>query len=411
MSNLANVEELRVNSEAIEIYLSSSFDKHIKIKSAKELIKGKKFYNSLLEVIKIFPTKKQNYINDKRYKKNYNFHLNRLLSVLNDSSELHNLLFIDQNLKYIKKKDPIQKEYLDIWTNTPIVNNSTADEYILHVKSKVPKKTMRIKLCDESLMSMLRTYMERCKNFSNLFEISESSKGTSKKSEKKNTKLGTYNILRKMYGLRIDLPDDYFVNSDDSRLIHLLCGGNPPKSNDTPISVVNSALLYPLYTEFMNFLEKTIRHIIAASYNDSKCPYTVVPCCRVEPPCSTITIGYKPVSGQILKNLNCSNNKCRLGLCSGGCGRVYHGESPCTDTFDEASQRLIRSSTKTCPKCLTPTIKANGCNHMTCKCGCQYCWLCLHELPLDERGHYSVERHFNRDLNGLGVQGGCDQGI
>lgn len=34
------------------------------------------------------------------------------------------------------------------------------------------------------------------------------------------------------------------------------------------------------------------------------------------------------------------------------------------------------SGTKQCPKCLHAVIKINGCNHITCPCGMEWCWRC-----------------------------------
>ena len=37
----------------------------------------------------------------------------------------------------------------------------------------------------------------------------------------------------------------------------------------------------------------------------------------------------------------------------------------------------IKANTKTCPHCKNPIQKNEGCMHMTCRCGHQFCWLCL----------------------------------
>jgi len=42
------------------------------------------------------------------------------------------------------------------------------------------------------------------------------------------------------------------------------------------------------------------------------------------------------------------------------------------------SRRTIAEDTTPCPKCTSPIIKMDGCNHMTCAlCKFEFCWLCL----------------------------------
>uniref|UniRef100_V5IIZ0 E3 ubiquitin-protein ligase parkin n=1 Tax=Ixodes ricinus TaxID=34613 RepID=V5IIZ0_IXORI len=50
--------------------------------------------------------------------------------------------------------------------------------------------------------------------------------------------------------------------------------------------------------------------------------------------------------------------------------------------WDEASRLTVRSTTKPCPMCRTPTERDGGCMHMICsrsQCGFQWCWLCQTE--------------------------------
>ncbi|XP_057789353.1 probable E3 ubiquitin-protein ligase ARI5 [Salvia miltiorrhiza] len=44
---------------------------------------------------------------------------------------------------------------------------------------------------------------------------------------------------------------------------------------------------------------------------------------------------------------------------------------------DENNAGWIIANTKTCPGCLKPIEKNQGCNHMTCKCGQEFCWTCM----------------------------------
>eukprot|EP01061_Rhynchopus_euleeides_P029636 TRINITY_DN487_c1_g2_i1.p1 TRINITY_DN487_c1_g2~~TRINITY_DN487_c1_g2_i1.p1 ORF type:complete len:2320 (+),score=491.29 TRINITY_DN487_c1_g2_i1:121-7080(+) len=55
-------------------------------------------------------------------------------------------------------------------------------------------------------------------------------------------------------------------------------------------------------------------------------------------------------------------------------------------TDEEASQRMVLNM-KRCPKCRTPIEKNDGCNMMTCTCGCKFCWLCPNPVNLTKVGY------------------------
>ncbi|AEE77356.1 unnamed protein product [Arabidopsis thaliana] len=46
----------------------------------------------------------------------------------------------------------------------------------------------------------------------------------------------------------------------------------------------------------------------------------------------------------------------------------------CEDESETVNWMTV--NTKLCPKCSKPIQKRDGCNHMTCKCGQHFCWLC-----------------------------------
>jgi len=43
---------------------------------------------------------------------------------------------------------------------------------------------------------------------------------------------------------------------------------------------------------------------------------------------------------------------------------------------DQINQELIKSKYKVCPKCQVTIDKFEGCNKVTCRCGCIFCYIC-----------------------------------
>jgi len=49
---------------------------------------------------------------------------------------------------------------------------------------------------------------------------------------------------------------------------------------------------------------------------------------------------------------------------------------------------MIRIKTKSCPKCRVPWEKNGGCNHFTCTCGHEFCWICLRPWSTHGTSYY-----------------------
>lgn len=78
------------------------------------------------------------------------------------------------------------------------------------------------------------------------------------------------------------------------------------------------------------------------------------------------------------------------------CGRPAHAPANCEEMRiwqekvdkDGHSIALVLSTTKACPQCHSRIEKNQGCNHMTCKCKYEFCWICLQKWSEHRNGDY-----------------------
>jgi hypothetical protein len=101
-----------------------------------------------------------------------------------------------------------------------------------------------------------------------------------------------------------------------------------------------------------------------------------------------------------------------MDLCSGDCGRIYHGETDCTVTLDEASNIYMKNikADCTCPGCKISFSRDGGCNHMSCQiCKTNFCYLCKNEFPKNEHGKYMITEHFSDNIIGQQYNSRCSQ--
>jgi ariadne-1 len=75
--------------------------------------------------------------------------------------------------------------------------------------------------------------------------------------------------------------------------------------------------------------------------------------------------------------------KCGYSWCF-GCGNETHRPLSCdlltqwiNKLKKDDNQLWLLANTKPCPKCSNSIEKNEGCMHMTCKCGYEFCWLCF----------------------------------
>ncbi|KAL3912974.1 MAG: hypothetical protein SGILL_006675, partial [Bacillariaceae sp.] len=103
----------------------------------------------------------------------------------------------------------------------------------------------------------------------------------------------------------------------------------------------------------------------------------------------------------------CNTNYCRM------CHRVAHMRKTCEeiqaeedrakDPVNKAHEAMSKAVTRHCPKCLTPFVKHDGCNKMTCNvvgCGKKSCYLCGVEVQ-------DYEHFCNHKLRGKNIPCPC----
>lgn len=430
LARIASPDEIELHNQACVLLreLDNSFANnldlsvfHVKQAHTQEKLKAYEIrINQFLVVLNGLDARRQMTSKKKKgdnnsYVRTYNSHLNKLSGIFLPTSPLKNLLGINEQYKYVSKKEEKTREYIDVFDGMGKIVGKNKEEYpwLLHLKG--PKNIGGGRTEFESPQACL-DYLKACmeQRMSWKANIEEG-----KYIENKTQIYGNFQLVRKKKVYVLKIPSiglDSWVRSDCPKLRHILCGGNPPKvdkkaiSKDSLIPYTSSTfkILHPVYAEFLELAEKRIKQIVSTSHNDDSCPYDIIHCCRIEPVCSGETFCLKPKPG----NSKCvSCKECNMELCAGGCGKVYHGETPCDISLDEASDSFIQQSSKPCPQCRVLIHKHDGCNHMTCTCEsrCEFCWVCGEELPRDENGRYSTAMHFRPERFGIGIQGGCNQ--
>jgi hypothetical protein len=205
--------------------------------------------------------------------------------------------------------------------------------------------------------------------------------------------------------LDLILPHDdttVTLRSDSTKLLHWLTHTHmtPTQMTDylrSPDLLLAEAVGF--YPAFQRALEKRIVEFIAIRSKQADFDWYVIQCFRLE--CEKPTILPKTRVKSVKRCGACGISEfCSL------CHDQYHG-GPCGLTGDEASEALIAETSKPCPRCTRSITKIDGCNHITCKCGAHFCWLCgMGYAPNEINAHYTTDRNFPDPFGGqcIGLQ-------
>jgi len=108
------------------------------------------------------------------------------------------------------------------------------------------------------------------------------------------------------------------------------------------------------------------------------------------PQCQALCVPSRGDDGEALAEMRCE--QCGCAFCLYHAGAHEPGAEAC-QAYQRASARqervdLLSVGARPCPECGAAVEKIEGCNHMTCRCGAEWCWMC--GLKLQNVGwHYN----------------------
>ncbi|KAF7760178.1 hypothetical protein Agabi119p4_10854 [Agaricus bisporus var. burnettii] len=179
----------------------------------------------------------------------------------------------------------------------------------------------------------------------------------------------------------------YILSTFDNHSFPLKCTGNDATCNQ-PLSLPLIQRFLP-HQRFETLLEAAFR-----SYID-KNPETFKYCNT--PGCSQV---YRATtSPQVLQCPSCFAEVCTACYNEGHTGMTCAERRVHKDAGEQEQllrQWATKRGVKRCPSCQAWVEKTEGCNHMSCKCGAHFCWICLGVF--DE---ISVYDHMNEVHGGI----------
>ena len=331
----------------------------------------------------------------------WNKSLNKLFGCLTEDSCLNDLLFINGHHGFFEASKGEPRVFKDIESLDPIEKGDIR----LHLSvGRIGSDSI------EGMIHRLMSNLESIHDPNDLMVIDSRSAidWISNKEVIKIAQIPSFGI-----NFRITLPDPVtgllsdktsFVTSNEAKLLQIFFGGSFPgyrKIQKLLYShTADDAINFRFFFRFAKQMKNKICELIN---NSSRVPeslgnrYAVIRCPRSFPrSCACETVISKPQSRAVA--YRCMD--CRLEICPWGCGRAHHG-GECNTPPDAASAQLISQTTKVCPGCTNPIEKNEGCNHITCHCRVEFCWICMCEYNKNAHGQYMItEHHIDMDNDG-----------
>ena len=302
----------------------------------------------------------------------WNIHLNSLRGIMRPESVLRNLMLLDSFHGCLKPFVVKPKDYKDIST----LERREASSIVLHLtEGRIIADTaedMINRLCfylDETTTGLLitrRTHGNKCTH---------------------------WDLMDNRYQVSIDIPVRFTaadgratnrtatINSNAPAVLQLLF----PKNAFPQWKFINDLLLrpnlgdrrfrYERFYAYVRVIRRTIARLLDVPQQQE---YVFIRCIRITPHCE-----HEQICQRQSKTYAQRCAECGFQMCSHGCGKAFHGNTRCEDEIDAQSEAAIRAIAVRCPGCSQNVQKESGCNHMTCKCLTEFCWICGVEYEHD----------------------------
>lgn len=442
-SNIASESEITENSKCLdllnEIFLNKQYSTDFSIRSENQFIEihnNVGMFLGLSKKLKEFPQKngKIKNINSLRkskyklFKKQHNNALNSFIQKIMKNSSLNNLLYINNDFKFVKKRKPVNPKRLNLvgikdvdfirgefhednsieQTDQNQIDQNCFSEKLFILKLSTGRCGFESK---ENMLTFLLTLIEKA-GIDSLKTTSSTLKRKPVNNSAKPNVLPniddnagqimiTNEDTRPARGFEppprtvvsIELKHDgRTILSSSDKIKNFLYGSNWKYStkgtniNFHPLTA-SEFVKSTLYHSYNVAVHKKICELVNLQHHNEAFEFTTIRCCKLEPLCNHVSIIEKSQNKN--KPFACV---CNMQMCRAACGKAYHGLSECDVSADEATEQLLGEH-KNCPGCNVRVHKHDGCNHITCRCRTEFCYVCGVEYAKNEHNHYMVTEH------------------